>query len=235
MNRVLAPAPELLSKMELFVGLSGQALAEVMSCARLRHLPKNVTVFAQGQAAERCHALIEGSIRIAQSDEDGAQLVVRFIGPGQMFGTVALFTNREYPAEAVTMIDSTEVSWTEADLLDLIDRHPRIALNMVRVVGARLREVQERLRELATQRVESRIAHMLLRLAMRAGQAGRNGTTIGFPLSRKDMAAMCGTTLHTASRVLTAWEKAGMIATNRQRVTIREFAAIERIAENSAR
>ncbi|HWA42767.1 MAG TPA: Crp/Fnr family transcriptional regulator [Hypericibacter adhaerens] len=218
--------------MELFLGLSEPALADVMNCARLRHLPKNVTVFAQGQAADRCHALIEGSIRIAQSDEDGAQLVVRFIGPGEMFGTVALFTDRQYPAEAVTMVDSTEISWTEAALLDLIERHPRIALNIVRIIGTRLREAQERLRELATQRVESRIAHMLLRLAAQAGQADGTGTTIGFPLTRKDVAAMCGATLHTASRILTAWEKTGMITTSRQRVTIRKLAAIKRIAED---
>ena len=51
---------------------------------------------------------------------DGGQLVVRFVGPGEMFGTMALFTDRQYPAEAVSVVDSIEVSWTEAALLDLI-------------------------------------------------------------------------------------------------------------------
>jgi CRP-like cAMP-binding protein len=71
-----------------------------------------------------------------------------------MFGTVALFTDRRYPAEAITSLDATEVHWSESALLELIERHPRIALNLVRIVGERLREVQERLREVASQRVD---------------------------------------------------------------------------------
>jgi CRP-like cAMP-binding protein len=228
-----SPDPGILAGMELFVDLPPAALIEIMACAHQRPLAKNETVFTQGQRAERCHALVTGRIRISQSGEDGAQLLVRFIGPGEMFGTVALFTDRAYPAEAVAMVDSTEISWTETALLDLIDRHPRIALNIVGIVGARLREVQERLRELSTQRVESRIAHTLLRLAEQAGQADRDGTKIDFPLTRKDLAAMCGATLHTASRILRAWEKAALISTSRQRITIRKPSALRRIAEET--
>jgi CRP-like cAMP-binding protein len=224
-------APETLAEMELFIGLPASALADALAKGRLRHLAKNTTVFAQGEAAKSCHALIDGRVRIAQTNEDGAQLVVRFIGPGEMFGTVALFTDREYPAEAVTVVDSIEIRWTETSLLDLIGRHPQIALNIVKIVGARLREVQERLREVATQRVERRIAHALLRLAAQAGHDVGDGPTIDFALTRRDVAEMCGATLHTASRILTAWEKAELIATNRQRVTIRQLAEIKRLAE----
>jgi CRP-like cAMP-binding protein len=226
------PGPEALARMELFLGLAPPDLAEAMACARLRSLPKDTTVFLQGETAERCHALLAGRVRIAQADEDGAQMVVRFVGPGEMFGTVALFTDRRYPAEATTVLDAVEISWTEAALLGLIERHPRIALNIVRVVGTRLQDVQERLRELATQRVERRIAHVLLRLAVQAGHANVEGTTIDFPLSRRDVAEMCGATLHTASRIMTRWEKEGLLTTSRQRVTIRDLARIRAIAED---
>jgi CRP-like cAMP-binding protein len=224
--------PDALVGLDLFQSLSPSALAEAIDCARVRRLAKDTTVFVQGQTAERCHALIDGRVRITQSDEDGAQLVVRFIGSGEMFGTVALFTDRRYPAEAVAVLDSIEISWTEASLLNLIGRHPQIAINIVKIVGARLREVQERLRELATQRVERRIARVLLRLAHQVSQTTDNGTTIDFPLTRRDVAEMCGATLRTVSRTLTAWEKAGLIATKRQRVTIRKLAEIRRMAED---
>ncbi|MGD9743765.1 MAG: Crp/Fnr family transcriptional regulator [Dongiaceae bacterium] len=224
--------PENLSSMELFTGLPREALAEVAGCARLRRLAKDTIVFAQGARAGHCHALAEGRVRITQSDENGAQLVVRFIGRGEMFGTVALFTDGRYPAEAKTVTDSIEVRWTEPVLLDLIRRHPQIALNIITVLGGRVRDVQERLREVATQRVECRIANVLLRLADRAGHPAGDGTTIGFPLTRRDLAEMCGSTLHTVSRILTAWEKAALIATKRQRITIRRRDAIRRIAED---
>lgn len=235
MGRDTTPLPpDALAGMELFLGLPAPALADVAGCGRLRCLAKGAIVFAQGQAADRCHAVIEGRIRIAQSDQDGAQLLVRFVGPGEMFGAVALFTDRLYPAEASAVTDCVEISWTEQALLGLIDRHPRIAVNILKAVGARLREVQERLRELATQRVERRIAHVLLRLAAQAGQAEGAGTVIGFPLTRKDVAQMCGATLHTVSRTLTVWEKAGWLGTGRQRVTILKPDAIRRIAEDPA-
>src|SRR5262249_51548283 len=102
----LVPSPDALVGMGLFSRLTRAAVAEVLARGRVRRLSKDRTVFAQGEAAEHCHALIEGRVRIAQSDEDGAQLVVRFIGPGEMFGTVALFTDRKYPAEAVAVVES---------------------------------------------------------------------------------------------------------------------------------
>src|SRR5215475_5466489 len=154
-----------LGGMDLFEGLAGAALVEVAAAGRVKALTKGTVLFAQGALADRCHALIAGRVRIAQSGVEGGQLVVRFVGPGETFGTVALFTDRRYPAEASAVVDSLEISWPEATLLELIHRYPPIALNLVRIVGGRLREVQERLREVATERAEQRIAHALLRLS----------------------------------------------------------------------
>lgn len=231
---VLSDMPRIagdLAAMELFLGLSATALADVAVRGQVRNLPRHTTLFTQGAPAHRCHALIAGRVRISQSGHAGGQLVVRFVGPGEMFGTMALFTDQRYPAEAVAVIDSVEISWTESALLELIHRHPQIALNLVRVAGARLREVQERLRELATERVDQRIAHALLRLA----GAGSDGAAIDFPLTRQDVAAMCGATLHTASRILKAWERAGYITTSRRHLSIRNLAEIRRIAGESPR
>lgn len=219
-----------LAAMELFVGLPATALADVAARGHVRRLSRETVLFTQGAAAERCHALIAGRVRISQSGQGGGQVVVRFVGPGEMFGTMALFTGRRYPAEAVTVVESVEISWTEAALLELIHQHPRVALNLVRVAGARLRELQERLRELATEPVEQRIAHVLLRLAAAGSEDPAAATAIDFPLTRQDVAAMCGSTLYTASRILKAWERAGYITTRRRHLSIRNLAQLRRIA-----
>ena len=233
----MKPVPQLtsdaLARMDLFHGLTVPALDQVAARANVRRLATDALVFSQGGAARHCHVLLEGRVRITQSDRNGAQLVVRFIGPGETFGTVPLFTDRKYPARAVSVVDSIEVRWTEAALFDLMGRYPRVAVNIIRILGARVNEVQERLRELATQRVERRIAHVLLRLAAQAGSDGSDGTTIAFPLRRKDVADMCGATLHTVSRVLTAWEKAGLLATRRQRITIRRLDMVRSMAHDA--
>ena len=106
--------------------------------------------------------------------------------------------------------NSIVASWSEDDLLGLMNRHPQIAMNVIRIIGTRLKDVQERVRELSTQRVEQRVARAVLRLARQAGHSTVDGTAIEFPLRRKDVADISGTTLHTASRILTAWEKAGL-------------------------
>lgn len=215
--------------MDLFVGLAREALADVARCGRVQTLTTGTILFAQGAPADRCHALIAGRVRIVQSGPEGGQVIVRFVGPGETFGTVALFTDGRYPAEAAAVIDSVGISWPEPTLLELIHQYPQIALNLVRIVGGRLREAQERLRELATQRAEQRIAHALLRLTEGAS-AGKHDATIEFPLTRQDVAEMCGVTLYTVSRVLTAWEKAGFIKTHRRHLTIRKLDEIHRLA-----
>jgi CRP/FNR family transcriptional regulator, nitrogen oxide reductase regulator len=219
--------------MELFRGLPDAALAAVAAAARVRRLPKDLCIFNQGDEGVRAHAVIEGGVRIAQSGSDGAQVVVRFIGPGEMFGTVALFTDGRYPADAITLSETLEASWSESELFELMARYPQIAVNVIRIIGKRLQEVQDRMRELATQRAERRVAHAVLRLARQAGHSTADGMAIEFPLRRKDVADISGTTLHTASRILTAWEKAGLLVTRNQRLTIRQPAEILRIAEDA--
>ena len=108
------------------------------------------------------------------------------------------------------LADSVVASWSKDDLLGLMNRHPQIAMNVIRIIGTRLKDVQERVRELSTQRVEQRVARAVLRLARQAGHSTVDGTAIEFPLRRKDVADISGTTLHTASRIPTAWEKAGL-------------------------
>lgn len=224
-------APQTLASLDLFQGLAPAALHDVLGLARVRRIPKETRVFNQGDPGVRAHALVEGSVRISQSGSDGAQTVMRFVGPGEMFGTVALFTDGRYPADGVAVADSLETSWNESELLELISRHPKIAINVIQITGKRLQEVQDRVRELSTQRAERCVAHAVLRLARQAGHSTIEGMTIVFPLRRKDVAALSGITLHTASRILTSWEKAGLVMSRNQQLTIRGTAEIARIAE----
>jgi CRP-like cAMP-binding protein len=223
-----------LAATDLFAGLPPPVLELIAAAARPRRVPSGTRIFNQGDENVRAHAVIEGSVRISQTGSDGAQMVVRFIGPGEMFGTVALFTDGRYPADATAMRDTLEASWSEAELLDLMTRYPQIAINVIRIVGKRLQEVQNRMRELAAQRAERRIAHALIRLARQSGHSSAAGMVITFPLRRKDVADVAGTTLHTASRILTGWEKDGLLISQRRLLTIRNPSELLRIAEDGA-
>lgn len=220
-----------ITELEIFAGISASALHDVLSAVRIRALPRGRKVFDQGEPTERAHALLAGAVRISQAGSDGEQVVIRFIGPGEIFGAVALYTDRHYPADAVAMADSVEASWSPADLFALVEKHPRIGINMIGVVGRRLAELQDRVRELATQRLERRIAHTILRLLRQFGQQTSDGTALSLPLRRKDIADISGTRLHSVSRVLAEWERAGILYSSNQKLTVRSVRDIEEIAD----
>lgn len=230
---MILPELDQLARMELFSGVPQPALETVRATARCEHVQKGQIIFRQGGRAERAYALGEGSVRIVQSGRDGGQVVIRFIGAGEMFGTVPVFTDHVFPADAIAAERSQVISWSEADLLRLIETYPQAALNVIRILGARLAEAQERLRELSTQGVERRVASALLRLAAQAGRAAGDGTQIDLRLRRQDLAEVSGTTLHTASRLLAGWQKAGLLSSERQRLTLRNLPKLRRIADGA--
>jgi CRP-like cAMP-binding protein len=232
MSKTLPLSRKTVSTLYLFRGLPAAGLDDVLESARPRYLARDIRVFNQGETPVRAHILIEGCLRISQSGSDGAQIVVRFIGPGEIFGAVSLFTDRRYPADADTLTDAAEVSWSERALLDLMNRYPQIAINSVRIVGHRLQEAQNRVRELATQRAERRVAHAILRLMRQAGEDTVDGTVIGFPLRRKDIADIAGTTLYSVSRILTAWEKAGWLRSADRHIIVERPVDLVRVADD---
>jgi CRP-like cAMP-binding protein len=113
-----------------------------------------------------------------------------------------------------------------------MEQHSRLALNGLRLVAGRFQDLQDRYRELSTERVERRIARVLLRLARQTGQRTERGVLIDLPLSRQDLGEMTGTTLYTVSRTLSGWEQQGLIETGRERIVIRNPHSLVSIAED---
>jgi CRP-like cAMP-binding protein len=223
----------ILHRVELFAGLEPPALDEIVRHGRTRRLARGTVVFRQGEKATSFHVLVSGRIRIDRSAEDAGNLVIRYVGPGEMFGALALFHGGGYPADAWAITDCVEIRWPAAALIALIERYPRIALNVLRIVGRRLDELQVRLHELTVERVEQRLAHALIRLAKQAGKTVEHGIEISFPLSRKDLAAMTASRHYTVSRILAEWQDRGLIAGGRKKITVRDLPALEAVARAS--
>lgn len=230
----LMPDPSVVAEMAMFRGLDREALQDVVRHARTRRVAKGARIFSQGDTADTCYALIDGRVKIVQSGDEGEQIIVHFIGPGEMFGTLAVFAGGGYPADAEAVTDCVEISWSDKTMTELMHRHPAIAINTLNILGRRLMQVQRRLREISNQRVERRVARALLRLMAQAGRPVEGGTAIDFPLSRQDVAEMTGTTLHTVSRTLSAWEERGLVQLGRQQVVIRQPEGLTAIADDLA-
>lgn len=227
-----SPYIQYLQQSTLFAGLDPADLHAVALSSRLRRVRNGAYFFHQGDPATILYVLIEGRAKFTQLTPEGHQVLVRVIGPGEMFGAVAVLGDAFHPASGQATGDCAALGWESDTINGLMERFPRIALNALRFLAGRVEEFQDRYRELATERVERRVAHALLRLARQIGRQVEGGTLIDLTLSRQDIAEMTGTTLFTVSRILSAWESRGLIESGRERVVIRKPDDLQAIAED---
>jgi CRP-like cAMP-binding protein len=220
-----------IAALPLFAGMPVEAYAEIARACRPRRVAKGSLLFEQGAAADTYFVVLDGRLKVAQTTQDGQQVVVRFVGPGEPAGALAAFGIPVYPASAVAIADVLALAWDAKEAAALMNRYPAWAMATSAALGGRVQEAHTRVREMATERVERRIAHAVLRLARQAGRRVEEGVRIEFPLSRQDIAEMTGTTLHTVSRVMSAWEQAGLVDGGRQRIVLKDPHALVRIAE----
>ncbi len=223
--------PEALRGADMFGNLDDVARADVLAAGKVRTLPPGKVVFSQGDPGTTCHTLLDGRIKIVQTRPDGSQSVIRFIGPGEMYGTVAALMGKPFPADAVTVIESLEVYWTVSAMRELMARYPEIAMGSAASAGHRLFEMQDRVGEMAVEKVEQRIAHTLLRLVQQAGRRTERGIEIDFPITRQELSEMAGSTLHTVSRTLASWDDRGVTGSARKRIIVRDMDALIALAE----
>lgn len=219
------------SEQPLFRGLGDEGKRAVLSEARPNRYAKGSAVFEQDEEAHSFFLLTEGHLRVTRLTPDGQQVVVRYISPGEPFGVAMAIGRATYPGTATAVVDSVALAWPTAVWPRLVSAHPLLAANAMQLLGGRLMDANTRLVEMSTQQVERRIAHTLLRLAQQSGKRIEKGIQIDFPISRQDVAEMTGATLHTVSRVMSAWEEKGLVESGRQRIVLTDPHRLMMLAE----
>ena len=221
-----------LSKIPLFEGLSSADLNDIVRSAYLRQAAVDEFFFMQGEEADTLFILREGRVKLTQVTTDGQQILLRIIGPWTIFAVVSLAKGRNYPVSAQVTEAGSAYTWSRKRLVEFTLRYPRLAVNAIQLMSGYVQEFQDRLRELATERVERRLARTLLRLVNQSGKKIPGGVLINMHLTRQDLAEMIGTTLYTVSRILSQWETDGLILSGRERIVIQKPHGLVRIAED---
>ena len=216
------PHHSILKQLPPFARLSEIEITEVLQSAVPRRYPAGSVVFEQGAAALHFSVLLNGRLRVTQVTPTGEQVVVRIVNPGDIFGIARALRLHTYPGTATVVVESLALSWPMEQWEPLVERYPSFAASAIRVIGERLLEAQSRIREISTEVVERRVGHTVLRLVQQSGVREAEGIRIDFPISKQDLAEMAGTTLHTVSRILTAWEHAGLVDTGRQKLMVKD-------------
>lgn len=223
---------DLLAGTELFRDLSRGDLEVVAGQARPNSVARGRSLFMEGDEADRVGMVLSGRLKLVQIAADGREVIVRLVARGGMFGAVALFEDAVYPASAQAMEDTEALLWSGADLRAAMLKTPALAVNALRVLSGRMERLQDRVRELATERVERRIARALLRLVRHAGRRTDEGVAIDMAVTRQEIAELTGTTLFTVSRTLASWESAGLVRTGRQRIVVLNPHGLVALAED---
>ncbi|MFC0199567.1 Crp/Fnr family transcriptional regulator [Paracoccus rhizosphaerae] len=210
----------LLTGLPPFSKLEQSAIRGILDKAKLHRHNERAVIFNEGQAADRFFLLLDGYLRVIRSTPGGDQIILLHISPGQLFGIAPALHRDTYPATAVAAAESVALSWPVRLWPEFMSRYDGFATESYRTLGQRLGQIQETLTEMATQAVERRVASAVLRMISQSGRKTESGIEIAFPVTRQNISDMTGTTLHTVSRLLSAWERAGIVASTRKHILV---------------
>lgn len=212
----------LISDLPPFIGMAAKDMQGLLDQATATHCEKGKTIFRQSDEARHFYLLLDGHIRVVKINQSGDQMIARYISAGELFGIAKAIGRDTYPASAVAAVDCLALAWPTGIWDSVISQHPEFATNSYQTVGKRLADTQETMFELATAKVEQRVAHTILKLANQTGKKTSEGILIDFPISRQDISEMTGTTLHTVSRLMSHWEDLGWVKSGRQKIVLVE-------------
>jgi len=213
----------------LLASLRQSDLAAVEPLCRLRAYEKGDTIFDEGAPAERIYFVIEGRVKIVKA-AGARDIIIEILGAGEPVGAVAAFEQRAFPATAIAMEHSTLLSIPEREFFQLLETRPDMTRHLLGGLTMRLMMLNKRMADM-TGAVETRAARLFVTLADRMGTKTETATVIPLPLSRQELADLLGTTLETTIRLMSRWQKEGLIVTEREGFAVPDLTALRRIGE----
>lgn len=219
---------EFLGRVSLFQGLAPRERQDIRGLFHEQRLDRDQVIFLEGDAAEYVYIVLEGKVKIIKQAPSGREMILEVFAPGDVFGGATLLLPR-HPATAVSMEAGMLLCLGRLDYHALLKRFPPMAFQIIELLRQRLGEAHQVIQGLAAERVETRVARLLFKLADKTGVPSEGGTRLGLHLTRQDIADMVGCTLETAIRILSRWQKEGLIKTREGVITIlnrRELAGL---------
>lgn len=208
----------------LLASLRSEDREALSPLCRLNTFEKNDVIFREGEPAERIHLLVTGRVKIVKA-AGSRDVIIEILGEGEPVGAVAVFERRPFPASAIALEPSTILSIPEREFFALLEKRPEMTRHLLSGLTMRLMTVNKRIADM-TGSVERRAVRLFLTLADRLGIAGAGGTLIPITLSRQEIADLIGTTLETAIRLMSRWQKDQLVITEKDGFVIRDVDAL---------
>ncbi len=223
----------ILKSIPLFSNLDEVSLKSISETLVEKGFKKNDYIFYENEEANAFGIVLSGRVKIVKHSIGGKEVIIRIILEKQIFGEVAMFDNLPYPASAIAMEDSRILIFEKSIFLSAIKKEPSIAWQIIMDLSKKLRDASQALKDVASERVERRIAYLLLRLGEYYGIQKGQVIELKFPITRQEIADMCGTTVETAIRVMSRFTKDKIIETEKGTIRIIVPADLQKIIEGA--
>lgn len=214
----------------VFRGLPAKEIETLAGSAREDSYRAREYVFMEGDPARWLCVVAAGRLKIVRHARSGKDVVLEILGPGEIFGGVAVIEKRPYPAAAQAVEATTVLKIPAEALMPAAERHPSIIKEMALMIGRRLRAAHDSVKSLSVDPVEARLAATLLRLTERDGARTKAGLALPFHLTRQSLADMTGTTVETTIRIMSRWLKSRLVIDEGGRLVVVDKAALAEIA-----
>jgi CRP/FNR family transcriptional regulator, nitrogen oxide reductase regulator len=215
----------------LFSGMSLDVCRNIVSRAGRREIAARETIFVEGDPVREVILVLTGSVKISQLGQDGSEAILRLAGPGDVVGALGLLANGAHFSTAQTLHSCQTIVWDATTFEKLAETFPMLQRNLRHILCTRLQELEQRFREMSTERVAARLARELGRLLDQVGRPVEGAIEIS--LSREELAQMIGTTLFTVSRLLSEWGQRGIVDPRRGVVLVRDLQGLANLADAS--
>lgn len=212
-----------IKKVSIFNTLRAEDAKEVQRYLQTETFAKKGFVFSEGDPSEWLYIVKTGKVKITKLSNEGKEIILEIIPPHEMFGGIAVVRGFPYPANAVAMEDSEVLKISRKNLLSLMDKLPNLMYCMAMNISDRIKDTHETLKSIALEKVESRIASLLIKLSEKSGEKVSEGVAINMKLTKQDIAEMVGTTVETSIRTMSKLAKAGLVISKSGNIIIRDL------------
>ena len=219
------------SRIPLLSILSAAERERVLSELTEAQYGKGDQIFRQGDPTEFFHIVTEGTVKCVKSTPDGKECTLKMLMPGDLFCCdAAAFEGGTHPGTAQPMGDVRVLRMSKQSYFAMLRQSPDAALEVIRYLGNRLAEAQEKAKVLALDRADQRLAALLADLAVRNGIPEPTGIRLPMRLTRQDMANMVGTTTETAIRIMSRFKRQRLVSGTANRLLIRDLDRLKKLA-----
>lgn len=195
---------------------------------------KHDYIFREGDPTEYFHIVKEGTVKCVKSTPEGKECTLKMLMPGDLFCCdAAAFDGTAHPGSAQPMGDVSILRMKKKSYFEMLRRNPDAAMEVIKYLGNRLNEAQEKTKDLALDRADQRLASLLIDLAARNGIADPNGIRLTVRMTRQDMANMVGITTETAIRIMSRFKRDRLVSGTANRLLIRDLKGLKALASVS--